>query len=168
MIMNDKSIEEIAVETFLGMYGKGTERDSNIESLGYNPKRVQKIINKGLKYGFSDAVLGKKTSNTTKTAKTSDGTTIKYTDIWDLSNQVIKYFEKGKGKNLSKSKKYVVVSYKDSNGKTQKSKLYYSDIKEGKKIYNEIKKIQNNNKNSWSTEDDKNREKAPERGAIPG
>lgn len=148
-----KSINEVAVEASLGVYGKGEERDSKIESLGYNSKRVKKIINKSLKYGLPERDTILRASN--KTAKTSDGGTITYSDIWDLVDKTIKYYENSSRVALPNSEKYIIVSFTNPNGVEETSKIYYEDIKEVKS--NRVS-LQNSNDNSWDDSDKNNRE----------
>lgn len=52
MQRSNKSIEVIAYETANGIYGTGKERERNLRSLGYNPVRIQKLVNRYMKYGF--------------------------------------------------------------------------------------------------------------------
>lgn len=154
--MDKKSINEVAVEASLGIYGVGRARDSIIESYGYNPKRVQKIINRILKYGFPEEsrVVGAGSTSTstdkeddskdkngkarTHIAITADKKVIKYSDIWDLILQTLEYFDSNK--KLPDNMKYVVMQ-------GSSARLDYNYLLSNKKKAEAM--MNNDNNGSW-------------------
>lgn len=146
---NEKSIYEVAIEASQGLYGTGHERDSMIESYGYNPRRVQKIINRGLKYGFSEyenLILG---AARAKVAKVEyDGKRLYYTKKQDLAKQVKELFESEKYSKLKKKQKYVTYYTTNSKGKEVKKKMTYSDAVD----YLKKHPVETNNDNNESWE----------------